>query len=97
MTNIATIRLECQWEPSWTDAKTRLTVAAETLEFPFYIAMDETAYATKDVETLLEDYHADEHDDMRQWFSDYAVQVNTHEEALRTLYPWFHDGEEMPE
>ena len=50
-----------------------------------------------DVETLLEDYHADEHDDMRQWFSDYAVQVNTHEEALRTLYPWFHDGEEMPE
>lgn len=91
------IDLECQMAPSWEDAKTRLNVASEVYEFPFYICMDETARATKDLNTLLEAYHADEHDDMRQWFSDYAVMVNTPAEALATLYPWFHDGEKMPE
>lgn len=100
MTNtMKPISLECQWEPSWEDAKTRLAVAAETLEFPFCIATDETPIAYKGVEHFIEhhEYGAAEQEDASTWWNNYHQPVNNMEEALRTLYPWFHDGEEMPE
>ena len=97
MTNtMQPIRLECQWEPSWEDAKTRLTVAAETLEFPFCIATDETPIAYKGFEHYLE--HSDaEHSVAQLWWNNFHQPVNNMEEALRTLYPWYHEGEEMPQ
>ena len=96
MNTLKPIRLECQWEASWTDAKTRLAVAAETLEFPFCIATDETPIAYKNFEHYLEDSDV-EHGTAQLWWNDYHQPVNNMEEALRTLYPWYHEGEEMPQ
>ena len=96
MTNIATISLECQWEPSWIDAKTRLTVAAETMEFPFYITTDEAPQATNSLEDYLSQYPAEEHETVTEWFREYTIRVDDLQEALRALYPWFHDGETAP-
>lgn len=94
MTNI---RLEDDWEPSWEDAKTRLKVAAETFGFPFYITMDEVAYAYKDMDGFIEDgeYPEDEHEVVAAWWKDFAQEVTDYESGLRILYPWFHEGEEM--
>jgi hypothetical protein len=96
---MTTIKLECDWEPSWDDAKTRLKVAGEVFGFPFYIAMDEVAYAYKDVKDYIS---SNEISDpimvilAEEWFKDFARQVTDYESGLRILYPWFHEGEEMP-
>lgn len=102
MTNTNTalqpIRLECEWEPSWEDAKTRLRVAAETLEFPFCITSDETPIAYKNAEHLLAQYEGDDEETRaaaETWWNAYHQPVNNWEEALRTLYPFYHEGEAM--
>lgn len=82
------IKLECDWEPSWEDAKTRLKVAAEFFDFPFHIAMDEIAYAYKN----RLDYVYERYEDGNV----YIKRVDNMQEALEALYPWFHEGEEMP-
>ena len=102
MNTLQPIQLECQWEASWTDAKTRLAVAAETLKFPFCIATDESPVAYKDLEHYMLDQGESEYDvkalkAAEDWFDTFAVSVNNMEEALRTLYPWYHEGEDMPQ
>ena len=93
------IRLECEWEPSWIDAQTRLAMAAEILKIPFYIVTDEVAYAYKDFESMAA--HADLSRLSRLaaqgWWDQHAKQVNSIDEARRVLYPWFHEGEEFPQ
>lgn len=96
------IKLECDWEPSWEDAKTRLKVAAEFFGFPFHIAMDEIAYAYKNrLDYVYEHYEdgsvsSEELKACYEWANVYMKQVNNMQEALEALYPWFHEGEEMP-
>lgn len=95
------INLECSFEPSWEDAKTRLRVAAEFFEFPFHIAMDEIAYAYKNrLDYVYERYEdndvsGDELKACYDWAEVYMKRVNNMNEALRVLYPWFHEGNEM--
>jgi hypothetical protein len=92
------IRLEDDWEVSWDDAKTRLKVAAEVYGFPFYITLDEVAYAYKDMEHYLADgeYPEDEREIVATWWKDHAHEITSYEHGLRVIYPWFHEGEEMP-
>lgn len=89
------IRLEDDCEPSWDDAKTRLKVAAETFGFPFWVSMDEVAYAYANLGDFIDEH--EENKAAQLWFTGNARRVTNFEEALRTLYPWFHDGEELPE
>ncbi len=97
------IRLECDFEPSWIDACTRLRVAAEFFEFPFFIAMDEVAYAYKKrLDYVYECYEdgetsADELKACYEWAEVYMKRVDSIDEAKRVLYPWFHEGEKAPE
>jgi hypothetical protein len=97
------IRLECDVEPSFIDAMTRLRVAAEFFEFPFFIAMDEVAYAYKNrMDYLHERYEegnvsAEELTACYEWASVYMKRVDSIEEAVKVLYPWFHEGEKAPE
>lgn len=94
------IRLEDTAEISWDDAKTRLKVAAEVYEFPFYITLDEVAYAYKDVEHYLSDMDFKCEGELRKivvaWWEIFAHEITSYDEGLRVLYPWFHEGEEMP-
>ncbi len=95
------IRLECDFEPSWIDAKTRLRVAAEYFEFPFYICMDEVAYAYKRrLDYVFERYEDTEitSDELKacfDWSGVYMKEVTNMNEAMAVLYPWFHEGEKL--
>jgi hypothetical protein len=95
------IRLECDFEPSWIDAKTRLRVAAEFFGFPFHICMDEVPYAYKSrLDYVYERYEdenisADELKACYEWASVYMKRVDNMDEAMSILYPWFHDGAKM--
>lgn len=97
------IKLECDCEPSWEDAKTRLRVAAEFFEFPFHICMDEIAYAYKNRLDYVHEHYEDNNisaDELKacyEWADVYMKRVDTMDEAFRVLYPWFHDGEKYPE
>ena len=71
-------------------------MAAETLEFPFYIVIDETPHATKNLEDYLSEYLEDEHETVTKWFQEHATEVGDILTANRVLYPWFHDGEPAP-
>lgn len=101
MKTLSPICLEDDCEASWDDAKTRLKVAAETFGYPHFITLDEVAYAYLDRDSYVAEVAADSDEDetgaARQWFDAEARRVNGYEEALRTLYPWFHEGEDMPE
>ena len=95
------IRLECDVEPSWIDAQTRLRVAAEFFGFPFHICMDEVAYAYKRrLDYVFERYEdqnisGDELKACFDWSAVYTREVNTIDEAMSVLYPWFHEGVKM--
>ena len=94
------IRLECQWEPSWDDARTRLAVAAEILGFPFYVMKDDVACAYKDMQHYRAENEIDGNDPMdpsavETYFDEFAQQVFDIGQAVHALYPWFHEGEEM--
>jgi hypothetical protein len=92
-----TISLE-SYEPSWDDAKTRLTVAAEMFNFPLFIVVDEVAYVTKSFDDYVADgeYPEDEIETLRTWWENFAYEVHGMSEAIETLYPWFHDGKDAP-
>lgn len=97
------ILLECDFEPSWEDAKTRVRVAADYFEFPFYVALDEVAYAFKNrIDYVFNKFNEDAitPDEMKaccEWASVYMHRVNDVDEAFRVLYPWFHGGAKYPE
>ena len=95
--NFQSICLECDWEPSWDDAKTRLKVATELMGFPLFITMDETAYAYQSIDDYLAERLDDETASARAWWDENAQAVPDYQTGLRVLYPWFHDGEPMPD
>ncbi len=86
---------------AWRAAKVRLAVAAETYGFPFWINLDETAYAYKSpIHYLMERGEEHDIDDMSsalQGFKDTAYRVNNWDMARDILFPWFHEGEEYNE
>lgn len=90
------ISLECQFDPSWEDAKTRLRVAAEILDFPFYIVIDEAPTAYKRKSDYVLPRTLDGSPEAAERFWDMAsVLVSTMDEALSAIHPWYHGGEEL--
>lgn len=99
MTTLPAICLEDDCEASWDDAKTRLKVAAEVFVFPFFITLDETAYAYDSFDDYLAERGMEDPAEIeaaRQWWNVHAIEVHNFPDALAALYPWFHDGEAMP-
>lgn len=99
MKTLQPICLEDDCEATWEDAKTRLKVAGETFGYPHFITLDEVAYAYLDRASYLAESATGDEEDVAAastWFDNEARCVCDYEEALRTLYPWFHEGEEMP-
>lgn len=86
-------------EEAWNEALMRLQVAAEMLEFPFFIHADEKAMVFKDFDHFAM-FHQGRTTRIGKaliisW-GQMASLVKNMPEAIEMAYPWFHDGESCP-
>lgn len=78
-------------DPTWEVTIDLLQKARETLDFPFYIIIDESPEAWKSFEHMWNECeHENSHrPTVEAWWNDFARQVNSYRECIRILYPWF--------